>query len=263
MTKNHVIKPSSKYRDSSDFCLKVDYFGNELFASSNLGISLKIKKGGYVPKSGLLLVEALDSKIIKGKVLDIGTGETGFIAHYLSCAGAEEMIGSDINNDAINHAKITSPRKTNIKWLKSDVYENIPRTQFNLIVSNPPQMPCGSNGNHHDCGGLNGREIIERIIYGATEYLYPNGKLIILCFDFLGIEKRFNNQESIMEIAEELNLKTKILKRFIRTIRKGGKTEQNLDWIKKVYPKYEFRQRKNNLQHEILILELTKKQQLN
>jgi len=85
------------------------------------------------------------------------------------------------------------------------------------------------------------------------------GHLIILCFDFLGVESRFNSQKSIMEIARDFGFKALVLGRFPHVIRRGGKTEENLDWIRKIYPRYEFKKTpENNFSHEIIILELTK-----
>jgi len=233
---------------------------NGIFVSRNLGVALRIKEGGYIPKSGLLLANVLDYCPIQGRVLDIGTGEIGFLAHYLLSAGASVVFASDIDEYTIEHASQSSDNSSNIKWIISDVFSGITELDLDLIISNPPQMPCESGGyNDHDFGGDDGRNIILRIISNSSNYMVFGGHLIILCFDFLGVESRFNSQKSIMEIARDFGFKALVLGRFPHVIRRGGKTEENLDWIRKIYPRYEFKKTpENNFSHEIIILELTK-----
>ncbi len=63
-------------------------------ASKDYNFAIRMKKDGYVPKSGLLIAEALkDIPIVGKKVLDIGTGEDGFLAYYLKARGASESNG--------------------------------------------------------------------------------------------------------------------------------------------------------------------------
>lgn len=254
------MKNSNRYRDSSDFNVEIDGFGNNFFVSHNLGISLKIKDGGYVPKSGLLLANVLDLYHIQGKVLDIGTGEIGFLAYYLLASGANSIFATDIDENVVNHAKKTSQKSSCVKWIVSDVYENIKDSEFDLIVSNPPQMPCkNGNYNDHDFGGKDGRKVIMRIISDSSKYLAFGGRLIVLCFDFLGAERKFNNQKSIIEMGKDFGLRATVIGRYTRIIRTGGKTEDNLDWIRVVYPEYKFKKTpENNFSHEIIILEFTK-----
>jgi methylase of polypeptide subunit release factors len=130
-----------KNRNSSDFHTETDESGDKFFISEKLGIRLKIKPNGYTPRSGLHLLDILDTMSIGQRVLDIGTGETGLIAHYLLSAGAKIVIASDIDTETIKHAKTASDKSSGITWLVSDVYDSIKdNNRFDLIVSNPPQM---------------------------------------------------------------------------------------------------------------------------
>lgn len=246
-----------RWRDSSDFRVVTDISGN-YFTSDNLTLKLKLKPDGYVPKSGLHLLEVLDYSIVYGSVLDIGTGETGIIAHYLLTAGADKVVACDIDCNTVIHASKSSHISNEIHWITGNVFGGIGKTKFDLIVSNPPQMPCVEDS-VHDCGGTDGRSIINRIIQEAPDYLVWNGKLLLLCFDFLGVNQRFSQDPSLFELAEQGGFKHRIVQTFTRSIRRGGKTENSLSWINQVYPDYQFQKTPDGrLSHDIYILELTK-----
>lgn len=86
-------------------------------------------------------------------------------------------------------------------------------------------------------------------------YLDENGKFFLLCFDFLGITEKFNTEPFILEIALKNGINCNIVSRHERQIRKGGKTEENIKWINKIYPFYKFKNYDNNLYHNIFIIE--------
>ena len=97
---NHVIEP----------------FKGELL------IAMRIRGGGYVPKSGLLMAEQLIKMKIKGQALDIGTGETGVLANCLSALGTSCIIASDIDPLAIQWARQASNRSPDIIWINCDLF---------------------------------------------------------------------------------------------------------------------------------------------
>ncbi len=240
---------------SDDFILMDDGNGNQLIKSERFNFSVKIKKDGYIPRSGLLLIDCLNEFTVNGAILDIGTGETGILAHYMRARGADKVVACDKDALAIKYIQDVSEDK-NISWIISDVFLNIKRYKFGCIVSNPPQMPMLVKNNLHDYGGHDGRDIILKIIKNAAHYLRLNGRLFMLCFDFLGLTERFNPKPSISEIALNHNLTCKVIKKYQRRIRIGGKTEKNLPWIKKIYPKYKFKKfLSGDFYHNIFILE--------
>lgn len=248
---------SFRWRNSSDFKVITDS-NKSYFTSNNLGLQMRLKPGGYVPRSGLYLLETLDYSAIYGSVLDVGTGETGLLAHYLLISGARHVVACDIDFETILHASKSSTFSGRIQWLNGDVFDGISGIKFDLIVSNPPQMPC-IEGCLHDCGGLDGRIVINRIIQEAQDYLEQNGHLLLLCFDFLGVDRCFNRNPSLCELAEKNGLSGRIICSFTRMIRRGGKTEANLSWINAIYPGYRFQKTPDGrLFHNVYILELSK-----
>jgi len=223
------------------------------------GITIGIRDGGYVPKSGLFLAQILDCFSARETVLDIGTGETGFLAYHLLTRGHKRIIACDINEQSIKLARVASQRSSDIVWKISDVYSNVSNFGFDLIVSNPPQMPMATPGDIHDYGGLDGRDVISRIMNGSSKFLSVHGRLLILCFDFLGVEKRYNTSSSLLEIAGKLGFQSAIIGRRERQVRLGGKTEENLGWINQVYPSYRFKKSPGgNYCHDMLIMEMWK-----
>jgi len=243
-----------------DHALREDGFGDRIFHFREPEIILRIRENGYIPKSGVFVAKCLNQLNICGDALDIGTGETGFLAYYLKARGANNVIACDIDKKAIDWARQAGHCGTQILWVESDVFSSIGNGQkFDLIVSNPPQMPMPVPGDPHDYGGRNGRDIIVKIVKGCQERLNENGKLVILCFDFLGVLDRLDSLPSLAEVIESECLKYSVIGECEREVRKGGKTEENIKWIKKVYPRYQFQKnRQGNLQYKMMVLEVTK-----
>jgi methylase of polypeptide subunit release factors len=63
---------------------------------------------------------------------------------------------------------------------------------FNLICSSPPQMPTPPGREREDStaaadnGGIDGWELLDRVIAGAPAHLEPGGRLVFTMFGFLG-----------------------------------------------------------------------------
>lgn len=242
---------------SRNFFLIIDDHRDRVLVSGKLRIATRVREGGYIPKSGLLMAEQLIRMKLQGNALDIGTGETGILANCLSALGASHVIATDIDPLATDWARQASNRSADILWVNCDLFPpNLADGSFGIIVSNPPQMPMPHPGHPHDYGGSDGRGYISRIVEGGRRLLHRDGKLLLLCFDFLGIERDFG-RGSLVDLARSQGMKTRIIARYQRTIRRGGKTEENIGWIRTVYPGYLFkRDVQGNFFHEVLILEM-------
>jgi len=238
---------------------------NLYVVSEKLDICVKVKHGGYIPRSGLLFAECLNRFDFKDcAVADIGCGETGILAHYAFNCGADPVVGADIDPSAIAHARSSSDKSSKICWIISDLFSNLNGLKFDVIFSNPPQMPMPFKRRKdlkdwHDSSGSTGRETVLRIIEESPVYLRVKGRLYVLIFDFLGVEKSFNSCPSFKKVASQYNLSCRVISSYKKNIREGGQTQKSIPWIKEIYPKYKFKKDSSgNLIYNILIVEFQK-----
>lgn len=124
-------------------------------------------------------------------ILDIGTG-TGCVALTLAKHLPESIVyASDISVEALKLAQknASENRITNVKFLHSDVFDQIPADKkFDLIVANPPYIS-DEEWNELDpavtewedkkalVAHQQGLEIIEKIVAGAHAFLTENKEL--------------------------------------------------------------------------------------
>ncbi len=207
------------------------------------GYRLTIRENGYVPKTGVFLAEKMSEYDFKGKrIIDIGTGETGILAIQAAQMGAEEVVGLDIDEDAIawamRNARINN--LDNVVFESCDIKEYRPHSGFDIIISNPPQMPAEENLSSHDDGGQDGREYIEYILDFSSRHLGDGGMIIFSSFDFLGVDRSYDGGQSLVERAKGLGLEISISGKQEKTIKKDSYTYQRLSWIEKKYPHYPF-----------------------
>ncbi len=231
-----------------------------LLTSKELGLRINIRNGGYVPKSGFLIAQELKKLDIGSRALDIGTGESGFLANCLIALGATHITATDIDQSSLSWARTASNKARGISWVCCDlVPKDLVRKSFDTIVSNPPQMPMPTRGHPHDYGGSeDGRAYIKGIIRHSQRLLARHGQLILLCFDFLGIDQDLG-RVPLAELIQSLGLRMEVISRHSQTIRPGGKTEENIPWIKRMYPGYSFLQDANgNRLHKTLILRISR-----
>jgi release factor glutamine methyltransferase len=155
----------------------------------------KVNKDVLIPRADTeLLIELSLAFIPKDEpyhVIDLGTG-SGIIAITLAAERTNAAITAvDISKDALQIAKenaITYGLK-NIFLKQSHWFTNIEKTQFDLIVSNPPYV--AKDDLHLQQGDLrfepqhaliaanNGLSDILMITKTALDYLKPSGQLLI------------------------------------------------------------------------------------
>lgn len=126
------------------------------------------------------------------RILDLCTG-SGCIAVALSHAFPEVMIdASDISDEALAVAKINISRHNvddTVQLFKSDLFNQLPPQEYDLIVSNPPyvseqeMIELPKEYLHEPALGLQagseGLDLADRILADAANYLTPDGVLIV------------------------------------------------------------------------------------
>ena len=208
-------------------------------------LELELSADGYIPKSGLLFDMVLSEKICKDKkVLDLGCGYLGILSLIAYMNGADKVEAIDYDNNCVEwfNKIISDNNLDNIKCFNSNYFQNIDKKCFDLILANPPQMPM-LNESIHDSGGRDGRKFILEILENSYEHLKDDGNIYMLLFDFLGIDKKTNDDSTIIELANEIGYKDlKVMYEAYKEIKNGGVTYQNISYINKIYPNYNFYQ---------------------
>ncbi|MBT3582279.1 methyltransferase, partial [Candidatus Woesearchaeota archaeon] len=112
-------------------------------------MELNVKESVYEPMEDSKLMQKAVQLRAKGKsILDVGTG-SGIQAISASLAGAKEVWACDINPEAVKCAKANATsNKVEVNVIQSNLFENVPKKKFDLIVFNPPYLP--SDGKHDD-----------------------------------------------------------------------------------------------------------------
>ena len=77
------------------------------------------------------------------KILDIGTGSGAISIALAKELPESEVLGLDISDDALKMAVENRELNnvSNLKFLKSDVFQHVKEKNYDLIVSNPPYIP--------------------------------------------------------------------------------------------------------------------------
>lgn len=130
------------------------------------------------------------------KVLDLCTGNGSLaILMALSCPDVE-ISGSDISMQALSLAAKNIDRHNlneQIEIYQGDLFESLPSPNeenlFDLIICNPPYVNAASMANlppeyHAEpeislAGGVDGMDIVRKIILNAKDYLKSEGALVI------------------------------------------------------------------------------------
>ena len=163
---------------------------------------LEISENGYIPKSGLLFYDVLNEKNIANKsILDLGCGFLGILGIISMLRGAKTIEAVDYDLNCVYwFNKLIKDNNFNIDCYQSDYFKNVDNKKYDIILSNPPQMPMIS-GSVHDSGGIDGRKYILKKMEEARAHLNDDGSLYIWIFDFLGIENTNGSEKSIKEIG--------------------------------------------------------------
>ena len=158
------------------------------------------------PETELLIYKVINFfKNKKINILDIGTGSGCILLSILKALNSSNGTGIDISAKAIQMAKINSINLNLIHRTKFKVFDlskfNIGK--YDLIVSNPPYIPSKDIKNlSKDIvnfeprvaldGGLDGVDLIKKVIYKSNNLLKKNG--------LLALEIGFNQYQKVSSI---------------------------------------------------------------
>lgn len=160
----------TKYRDDveDEEIEKIRYFiqkiGREKFPVQYLlneqefyGRKFYVDKGVLIPRQDTeilveKMIDTLKDKVLKNeihpKILDIGVG-SGIIGITAALEiESSYVLGVDISDKALETAQKNKEilKVSNIKFLRSDLFENVEFREFDMIVSNPPYISLNEVG---------------------------------------------------------------------------------------------------------------------
>lgn len=163
-----------------------------------------------------------DSETSPIKILDLCTGSGAIaisLAKYIENA---EITATDISNKALQIAKLNAEKNlvhSKIKFIESDMFENITDSNFDIIVSNPPYIETDTIKELSQevqkepklalDGGFNGLKFYNNIIKNSHNYLNEHGYLFLeigynqksALFDLINNSKNFINPQCVLDLS--------------------------------------------------------------
>jgi len=157
------------------------------------GCAFRVADGVQPPKAGsLLFCRHLEFR--SGEtVLEIGTGVG--LAAVLAAREGCRVLATDVVPAAVECARanaLLNGVADRLEVRLGDGFEPARGQAFDLICTSPPQMPTPPGrerddpGAAADNGGVDGWELLDRVIAGAPAHLRVGGRLVFTLFGFLG-----------------------------------------------------------------------------
>jgi release factor glutamine methyltransferase len=143
-----------------------------------IALSNRMRPSEYTAAALRVIEQRARSRKIQ-RAIDIGTG-SGILLAALSRLGAEELWGVDIDPDALLAAEAMLAREALDKprhLILSDVWHDVPRHSFDVIVANLPHFPANlppSPGRSPGWSG-GGRGVLDSFLIGLAAYLAIDG----------------------------------------------------------------------------------------
>ncbi len=194
------------------------------------GALFKVADGVQVPKAGSVFFCRHLQWRSGERVLELGTG-IGLAAVLAARAGCR-VVATDVVPEAVECARENAQLNgvaERVEVRLGDCYEPVSGMTFDLICTNPPQMPTPPGRDRDDPvaaadnGGVDGWEILDRAILGAPRHLVPGGRLVFTIFAFLG-------PKTALAKVEAAGLRPRIIGREVQAFPRIG--YERLDHIR-------------------------------
>jgi len=161
----------------------------------------RVPDGVQSPKAGSLLFCRHLEFHPGERVLEIGAG-LGLAAVLAARAGAR-VVATDVVPAAVETIRANAALNgVTLDARLGDCYAPVAGLRFDLICSNPPQMPTPPGRERADAaaaadnGGGDGWLVLDRVIREAPAHLAPGGRLVFTIFAFLGCKSAFARLEA-------------------------------------------------------------------
>ncbi len=168
-----------------------------------MGLSFLVSEQVLIPRQDTetLALEVLKKIAADAKepyrILDLGTGSGCLAVSIIKLSDTKtKILASDISPDALQAARgnalrlLSEQEQERITFVQSDLFDQIPGTEFDMILSNPPYIRTGDLAAlseevrlHEPAlaldGGADGLSYYRRIVVGGREHLCPGGRLLL------------------------------------------------------------------------------------
>ena len=165
----------------------------------------------------------ISKKVGAKKILDLCTGSGAIAVSLAKYIEKSQITAVDISKKALNVAKMNAKNnevENKITFVESDLFNNIKKEKYDIIVSNPPYIKkevlkkldkeVQKEPKIALDGGYDGLDFYRKIINKAEEYLKFNG---YLCFeigydqkedveDLLKNEEKYTNIQCIKDLCD-------------------------------------------------------------
>ena len=177
------------------------------------GMKFKVNENVLIPRfdTEILVEETLKVAKSEQKILDMCTG-SGIIATSIAknVDSTSQVYASDISDKALEIAEYNSKKNNaNVKFILSNLFENINDIDFDIIVSNPPyitkeemqqlEMQVKKEPEIALYGGIDGLDFYKKITKEAVKHLKIGGYLLF--------EIGYKQKEAVMELLKQNNFK--------------------------------------------------------
>ncbi len=160
------------------------------------GLDFEVEAGVLIPRHETEMLVERAVEILKDaeqpSFFEAGVGTGCISVSILHSVETAKAVAVDISEQALDLARRNAERHGVSEWLslvKSDLFAKA-RGKFDIIVSNPPYIPLGDadrlqaeviNFDPPDAlfAGVDGMDIIRRIVAEAPRFLMPQGYLLI------------------------------------------------------------------------------------
>lgn len=161
------------------------------------------------PDTEILVEEviAIAKKIGARKILDLCTGSGAIAVSLAKYIEDSDITATDISEKALSVAKLNAKNnevENKITFIKSDLFQEIPKEKYDIIVSNPPYIRKEEINNLDRevkkepyialDGGYDGLDFYRKIIHSADEYLKFKG--------YLCLEIGYDQKIDVIELIE-------------------------------------------------------------
>ena len=208
LIRKYIVR-RGKYREPLQYILKEWEF---------YGRTFKVAEGVLIPRSDTEILAEQCIILMKDfenpKILDIGTGSGAISITLAKELPNSEVLGLDISDEALKIAVENRELNgaSNLKFLKSDVFQHVKEKNYDLIVSNPPYIPVEEYNELMPevkqyeprmalTDGGDGYYFYRKISEESMEYLKNGG--------YLAFEVGYNQGETVSQLMEKNGFRIK------------------------------------------------------